>query len=253
MKNGLHTMLKVDARRMFTTTRFYIFLAVAFIIPILILVMTTSVGGSPQDTGASMGAFTNAWQIIGSLGTDSASTGMDMTGMCNINLIYFLAGVLVCLFISDDFSSGYSKNLFTVRAKKGSYVASKTLIGFTASALLLVAFFIGTILGGKFAGLSFDLGSLSMANVVMCILAKIFLMSVFVSIFLAFAVVGKQRAWLSICLALFGGMLLFSMIPMLTPLSSGIGNVFMCLVGGAIFSIGIGAVSRLILSRTNLV
>ena len=43
--------------------------------------------------------------------------------------------------------SGYSKNLFTVRAKKGEYVISKTVMGFVCGAMLLVAYFVGAILG----------------------------------------------------------------------------------------------------------
>ena len=43
--------------------------------------------------------------------------------------------------------SGYVKNLFTVRAKKGEYVISKTVMGFVCGAMLLVAYFVGAILG----------------------------------------------------------------------------------------------------------
>lgn len=57
---------------------------------------------------------------------------MDMTAMMNINLMYFMMAVFVCLFTAEDFRSGYAKNLFTVRARKTDYVASKTIIGFIA-------------------------------------------------------------------------------------------------------------------------
>ena len=53
--------------------------------------------------------------------------------------------------------------------------------------------------------------------------------------------------------ALFGGMLLFMMIPMMTPLNSGVMNLGMCLAGGAIFAVGIGQGSRLVLQKTSLV
>lgn len=43
--------------------------------------------------------------------------------------------------------SGNAKNLFTVRAKKGEYVISKTVMGFVRGAMLLVAYFVGAILG----------------------------------------------------------------------------------------------------------
>ena len=49
------------------------------------------------------------------------------------------------------------------------------------------------------------------------------------------------------------GMFLFMMIPMLTPLNAGFGNVCICLVGGALFGWGLGAVSNLILKKTSLI
>lgn len=254
----LNSMMRVDARRMFTTPLFYIMFGIALVMPVLILVMTSMTDGTvtvDPTTGAEtvMEAFKNTWQIIGTDSGDSSAMSMDMTGMCNINLIYMMAGVFVCLFVSEDFRSGYAKNLFTVRAKKGDYVASKTVFGFIAGVFFLIAFFIGAVVGGKIAGLPFDLGTAGVSGLIMCMLAKLFLMAVFVAIFLVMSVVGKQKTWLSILLSLFAGMLLFMMIPMMTPLDSGVMNVGMCLVGGVLFAAGLGTVSRNILEKTSLV
>ena len=236
----LNTMFRVDVRRMFGTPLFWICLGIAFAIPVLVLVMTSGFGGN----GGAM--FTNTWQIIGS---ESASLG----AMMNINLMYFLMGVFVCLFVAEDFRSGYAKNLFTVRARKTDYVVSKTIIGFIAGTLFLIAFFIGGVVGGSVAGLPMDLGTAGVSGLVMCMLAKIFLAAVFVAIFLLMSVIARQRSWMSICLSLFGGMLLFMMIPMMTPLDSGVINVGMCLAGGVIFAAAIGAVSNMVLRKTSLV
>lgn len=48
-------------------------------------------------------------------------------------------------------------------------------------------------------------------------------------------------------------MLLFTMIPMICPLDSTIMNVILALAGGTLFSVGIGAISNLILNKTSLV
>ena len=77
---------------------------------------------------------------------------------------------------------------------------------------MLIAYFIGSMLGGAIAGLSFALHGLNAGNIVMCMLAKIFLMPVFVSIFTLISVAAKQKAWLAICGSLGGGMLLFMMV-----------------------------------------
>ena len=87
----------------------------------------------------------------------------------------------------------------------------------------------------------------------MCMLVKIFLTAVFVAIFLLMSVIARSRSWMSICLSLFGGMLLFMMIPMMTPLDSGVMNVGLCLAGGAIFAAAIGAFSNVVLKKSSLV
>ncbi|MBQ8381724.1 MAG: ABC transporter permease [Clostridia bacterium] len=272
----LSSMLKVDFRRLFTSRIFYIIVAACLVMPILILVMTTMMDGmettDPQTGEVSViEGFDNAWQIIGTVSseseesatvTDSAAggdagagmgMGMDLTGMCNINLLFFGVAVLVCLFVAEDFRSGYAKNLFTVRARKTDYVASKTIAGFVGGVLMILCFFVGTLAGGAIAGLPFEMTGFGIAELVMCMLSKLLLVAVFVPIYLAVSVAAKQRAWLSILGSLGIGMLLFMMIPMLTPLNATVMNVCLCLVGGAMFSIGLGAVSNLILKKTSLV
>jgi ABC-type transport system involved in multi-copper enzyme maturation permease subunit len=132
----------------------------------MIEMMEGTIPTNPQtgEPGEPIKGFDSAWQIIGSvmdmeaMGNMSAGGAggmaameMDVTSMCNINMLYFFIAVLVCLFISDDFRSGYAKNLFTVRAKKSDYVISKTLVCFVGGALMILAFFVGSLLGAAIA------------------------------------------------------------------------------------------------------
>ena len=253
----LKSMLRIDMRRMFKSKLFYILIACALIMPILMTVMMSMMDGSvsvnPQ-TGAEtvMQGPENAWQNIGTL-PGEALGGSEIFMMCNINMAFMGVAVFVCLFISDDFRSGYAKNLFTVRSKRGEYVISKTVSGFICGAFMLIAYFIGSVLGGAISGLSFDLHGLNAGNLVMCMLAKIFLMLVFVSIFTLISVAAKQRAWLAICGSLGGGMLLFMMVSMITPIGSTVINVALCAVGGILFAFGFGAISKAVLKKTSLV
>lgn len=254
----LKNMLKVDFRRMFTMPLFYIMTGICLVIPILILVMTTMLDGSvtvDPNTGVEtvVEGFQNTWQIIGTVSGESAAMSMGMTSMCNINLLYFFAAVFVCLFVSEDFKSGYAKNLFSVRAKKGDYVISKSLAGFVCGACMVLAFFIGAMLGGAISGLPFDAGSAGVGGIVMCLISKMLLMAVFVPIYLLMGVAAKQKTWLSMVGSFAVSMLFFMMIPMLAPLDSGIGNVIGCLAGGALFGVGFGAVSNQVLKKTSLV
>lgn len=257
-KNRLFTMLSVDVRRMRTTLLFYLMTAICFVMPILILVMTTMMDGTvsvdPQ-TGKEtvIEGFKNVWQIIGSASGGETAMAMDLTSMCNINLVFFVVAVYVCIFISQDFTSGYAKNLFTVRAKKTDYVISKTIVCFIASAIMLVAFFIGAMLGGAIVSLPFELVGANIGNVICCLLSKIFMLSIFVAMATLASAIGKSRLWLSLIATLGMGMLLFTMIPMITPLNSGIINVILCAVGAVAFAVGLGAISNLVLNKTSLV
>ena len=253
----LKSMLKVDFRRMFTQPLFYIMVGVAVVIPVAVLVMTTMMDGSVSvdpTTGVEtvIEGFDNAWQAIANLSTEP-SMGMDMVSMCNINLLYFAVAVFVCIFVSDDFRSGYAKNLFAVRARKADYVISKTLAGFTCGVVMILAWTVGTVLGGAIVSLPFDLGTAGVGGLVMCLLGKMFLMLLFAALSVLLAVIAKQKLWMSITFSCMAGMLLFMMVPMLTPLDSGIVNVIGCLLGGVGFSIGIGAGSNVILKKTSLV
>ncbi len=266
----IKSMLAVDFRRMFTIPFFYIMAGIALIMPILILVMTSLMEGTPMtdsQTGQPildefgnqvlMEGFKNVWQMIGSIsGGSSESTnaagGMDIVSMCNINLVFFMSAVLVCIFIADDFRSGYAKNLFTVRSKKTDYVISKTTVCFVGGGIMLVLFFIGTMLGGKIAGIPFTMEGFNAGNVILCMISKIFLMAVFVALYALMSIIAKQKLWLSILLSLGSSMLLFTMIPMITPIDAGLLNVVLCIAGGAIFSVGLGAIGRVLLKKRDI-
>ena len=130
---------------------------------------------------------------------------------------------------------------------------SKSVVLFVAGALMLVCFFIGSMIGGAIAGISFDAGSATAGNIVMCMISKILLMAVFVPLYLVMSVFAKQKSWLSILLSFGSSMLMFTMIPMITPLNSTLLNVVLCAAGGAMFSIGLGFASNAILKKSSLV
>lgn len=254
----LKSMLVVDFRRMFTMPLFYIMMGVSFVMPVLILVMTTMMDGSvsvnPQ-TGEEtiIEGFDNTWQAIGSLSSEGMSMDMGLTSMCNINMLYFIISVLVCVFVAQDFRSGYAKNLFTVRAKKNDYVISKSVISYIGGAGMIFAFFVGTMLGGAIAGLPFDTGVAGVTGVIMCLLAKMALSGVFAAIFLLMSVIAKEKLWLSIILSLMISMLFFMMIPMLTPLDSTIVNVCTCLLASVGVNCVMGLISNWILNKKSIV
>ena len=119
--------------------------------------------------------------------------------------------------------------------------------------IAVLAFFIGTLLGGAIAGLPFEMVGFDAGNLMMCLMAKMLLIWVFVPIYLLMSVIAKQKAWLSILLSLMVGMFLFMMIPMLSPLNATTMNVLLCVVGGIVIGTGFGAISNQVLKKTSLV
>ncbi len=254
----LFTMLAVDLRRMRTTPLFYITLGICLVAPILILVMTTMMDGQvtvdpTTKVETVIEGFDNVWQVIATRMADIGAGGMSMTALCNINLVYLGVAAFICLFVAEDFRSGFSKNLFARRSKKGDYVISKTIVGIFAGGAMLVAFFIGSMLGGAISSLPFELGDVTVLNVIWCLISKLLLIAVFVPIYLIAAVSAKGSSWLSILISLGGGMLLFMMIPMITPLDATPLNVILTLAGGLLFSVGLGFISKAVLEKTALV
>ena len=86
----------------------------------------------------------------------------DVYGGCRVYLSVYLR----------RFQKWLLKEPFHRRAKKGDYVISKTIAGVFCGILMLIAYFIGSMLGGAMAGLSFDLGDIGTMNIAMCISKK---------------------------------------------------------------------------------
>lgn len=254
----VRTMLKTDLKRMSKSTVFYVLFACALLVPIVMCVMLTMMDGSvsvDSQTGAEtiMHGPERVWQFLGTV-PELAVEGTDVLAMCNINMIFMGVSVFVCLFICGDFTSGYSKNLFTVRPNRGDYVLSKTVCGFICGVAMLILFFVGAMLGGAISGLSFELsGGITAFSLFCCMLAKCLLMLVFVGIYVAVSVAVKKRTWLAVCGSFAGGMLLFMTVSLVTPLTSSLLNVILCGAGGALFAFGLGVVSKLVLKKTTLV
>ena len=153
-------MLGVDFYRLFHTPMFYIFLAVAAIIPALISAMTVM----PDQSGNTMEPlYSNVWQIIAA--TEPLYVINTIGDYANMNMVFIFGGIMVSVFIGHDYKSGYVKQLFTTHAKKQDYMISKTLVCAFAMACMCVTYLIGGTVGGLLAGYdtSVNVGSLVIA------------------------------------------------------------------------------------------
>ncbi len=153
-------MLGVDFYRLFHTPLFYIFLAIAAVIPAMIL----GAGSMPDpNTGVATPLFTNTWHLIAAPEPIWAVSGISE--YANMNMVFIFGGIMVSIFIGHDYRSGYVKQLFTTHAKKQDYMMSKTLCCAFAMACMCITYLLGTLAGGLFSGASMqvDAGSLIIA------------------------------------------------------------------------------------------
>ena len=240
------SMLRLDFYRLFHTPLLYIMVAISAIIPAMVLTMVSANEAGEQT-------FTNTWQVVEMVAGGSA--GMDLASlavMCNINMVFIFTAIMVSVFISHDYSSGFIKSIFTVHAKKMDYVVSKSVACAFSGACMVVAYVIGACVAGVIAGKSFALGDGGALGLALCILSKAALMGLFVPLYVAVAVFFKQHLWLTLTGAFMVGILFYPVAMMSAPLNSTLLNLLLCLVGGALFGLAFGAAGTMFLRKRDL-
>ena len=155
-------MMGVDFYRLFHTPLFYIFLAIAAIIPAMVSAMTMM----PDQSGNMMEPlYSNVWQIIAA--SKSLYVIETIADYANMNMVFIFGGIMVSIFIGNDYRSGYVKQLFTSHAKKQDYMISKSLVCAFAMVCMCTTYFVGGTVGGLLVGYdtSVNVGSLLIAIV----------------------------------------------------------------------------------------
>jgi len=160
----LKGMLGVDFYRLFHTPLFYIFLAIAAIIPAMVLGMTSI--ENPQ--GIVEPLYTNTWQVIAA--NEPLYMVSNIAEYANMNMVFIFGGIMLSIFIGHDYKSGYVKQLFTTHAKKQDYMLSKSVIGAFSMACMCITYLLGTVLAGLFVGASF---TVSVGSLFCAIIGKI--------------------------------------------------------------------------------
>ena len=243
------SMLKLDFYRLFNTPLFYIMLAIAAIIPAMVLSMSGMETTLPDGTVQQGIEFTNAWQMVESTGGSAiADNPLDFGGFANINMLFIFAGLLMAIFVAHDYSSGFVKNIFTVHSKKIDYVISKSAIGIFSGAGMILNYVFGAVIAGLLTGKAFDV---NVSGLIFCLISKAFLMGIFCSLFLSIAVFFRNRLWLTIVFTFLFGMMLYPAASVATLNSTAIIMVI-ALIAGVTGAVGLGAVSTQFLKKRDL-
>ena len=194
----LKSMLGVDFYRLFHTPMFYIFLAIAAIIPAMIL----GTGGmeNPQTGEAAALLYTNVWNAIAA---DTPLYVFSHIGeYANMNMVFIFGGIMVSIFIGHDYRSGYVKQLFTTHAKKQDYMMSKSITCAFAMACMCITYLAGAVLAGALTGLDF---SVNMASLIIAILSKMVMSLGWASLYTFLNVVFRKQFGISIASSFFFG------------------------------------------------
>lgn len=194
----LKGMLGVDFYRLFHTPMFYIFLAIAALIPALIL-GTTGIE-NPQTGTAAAPLYTNTWEVI------AAQTPLYVVNnigeYANMNMVYIFGGIMVSIFIGHDYRSGYVKQLFTTHAKKQDYMMSKSIIGAFSMACMCLTYLLGSMGAGLLVGMSFDI---NMGSLVLAIVSKMIMSLGWASLYTFLNVIFRRYFGISIASSFFFG------------------------------------------------
>jgi hypothetical protein len=190
-------MLGVDFFRLFHTPMFYIFLAIAAIIPAMISAMTMMPG---PDGTASTPLYSNLWQIIAA--SKSLYVIEGIAHYANMNMVFIFGGIMVSIFIGHDYKSGYVKQLFTTHAKKQDYMISKSLTCAFAMACMCITYLIGGVVGGLFAGYE---TSVNIGSLVVAILGKMVMSLGWASLYTFLNVIFRRYFGISIASSFFFG------------------------------------------------
>lgn len=191
----LKGMLGVDFYRLFHTPMFYIFLAIAAIIPAMILGTT---GTETVEGAAPM--YTNAWQIIAA--DNPLYVVSNMGEYANMNMVFIFGGIMVSIFIGHDYKSGYVKQLFTTHAKKQDYMMSKTISCAFAMACMCITYLFGGVAAGLLTRVSFQV---NVGSLILAILSKMIMSLGWASLYTFLNIIFRRYFGISIASSFFFG------------------------------------------------
>jgi len=192
----LKGMLGVDFYRLFHTPLFYIFLAIAAIIPAMILGMTSI----ESAEGITKPLYTNTWQVIAA--QSPLYVVSNIAEYANMNMVFIFGGIMLSIFIGHDYKSGYVKQLFTTHPKKQDYMISKTIIGAFSMACMCITYLLGAVLAGLFVGASFAVNA---GSLICAILGKIIMSTGWASLYVFLNIIFRKYFAASIASSFFFG------------------------------------------------
>ena len=259
----LKGMLGVDFYRLFHTPMYYIFLAIAAIIPAMILGTTGM--ENPQTGIAAAPLYTNVWHIIAS--ESPLYVVKSIAEYANMNMVFIFGGIMVSIFIGNDYRIGYVKKLFTTHAKKEDYMMSKTLVCAFAMACMCITYLLGAVISGFLTGMSFEV---NYGSLLCAVLGKMIMSLGWASLYTFLNIIFRKYFGISIASSFFfgTGILIIGAAAIVgnssilnvflygssvfACLSSNLITLFVCLVCSAAWTVIYNILGTIILARSDV-
>jgi len=141
-------LFRMDFRRLFRSRSFYIVLAVAVGLTLMVILLSATMS-DPEflDSMEANGAEVSEYDRQEGAAIREMSQ-LELTYEClNSGFLLLMGGIGMTLFVHSDFSSGYIKNICFARPRRRDYVFSKILIAGVYSAMLVIVGVLTSIVG----------------------------------------------------------------------------------------------------------
>lgn len=153
----VQNLFRMDLHHMIRGKAFYVMIGIAIFMPVMMLTQMSDVK--------------DIMVFVGSSGTETA--GAFGAGM-NLSVLNILTGMLLCIYIGREYTTGFIKSIITVHANKYDYIISKGLIALICNVVFTIVYLLTLfILGGIIMGLPAEIPSIP--GLVLYILEKLLL------------------------------------------------------------------------------
>lgn len=179
----VRALLRMDLRRLFHGKAFYIMTGIAVFIPVMML---TQMSGSND--------------LMSFIGSSGEATGTFGAGM-SLSMLNVLTGILLTVYISREYSTGFIKNIITAHANKYDYILSKAVIAFLCNAAFMAVYLLTLFILGSVMGVPASIPSV--LGLVLYILEKLLLSIPLSMVIIAINLVFRRRSgWSIVCICI---------------------------------------------------
>lgn len=210
-------LFRMDLHRMIHGKAFWVMACIAVFIPVMMLTQMSDVK--------------DIMTFVGSNGKNAA--GAFGAGM-NLSVLTILTGILLCITIGREYTSGYIKNIITSHANKCDYIISKTMIAIIWNIVFVIIYLITLFVLGAVMGL--PTGITSVLGLVLYVIEKLLLSIPMSILMIAINLIFRRSYGWSIMFVCIAGTGMFTMSLQMILQMIGLGavsNIFNFTITGA--------------------